>query len=70
MTALGNSCPKCLSGMVSLRDERQVFAHIIEADGPAKALLPIAIDRTYTCNKCGYMVTHRESPGCATGTGA
>jgi hypothetical protein len=55
-----NHCPKCLTGTVSVRDERKYFDPTIGLDGLRKTLEPIAIDWTYTCNKCGYIATNRE----------
>jgi predicted RNA-binding Zn-ribbon protein involved in translation (DUF1610 family) len=60
MTTEANRCPKCLTGMVSLRDERKHYGPEVGLPEVRKTLSPVAIDRTYTCDKCGYMATHRE----------
>jgi predicted RNA-binding Zn-ribbon protein involved in translation (DUF1610 family) len=54
-------CPKCLRGTVSLRDEHKYYGPEVGVAEMRKTLRPLAIDRTYTCNKCGYMETRRES---------
>jgi hypothetical protein len=63
MTTEANRCPKCLTGWVSLRDERKYYGPDVGLADVHETLIPVAIDRTYTCNKCGYMVTHREPAG-------
>ena len=61
MATESTTCPKCLSGTVSLRDQRKCYGPQAEMADGQKILIPVAIDRTYTCNKCGYIVTHRET---------
>jgi len=61
MASFPSTCPKCHSGTASLRDQRSYYGPETEVAAIRKTLIPIAIDRTYTCNKCGYMVTHRET---------
>ena len=56
-----SACPKCQSGTVSLRDQRNYYGPETEVAAIRKTLIPIAIDRTYTCDKCGYMSTQRET---------
>jgi hypothetical protein len=46
--------------MVSLRDERKYYGPEVGFAEMRKTLTPVAIDRTYTCDKCGYMATYRE----------
>jgi hypothetical protein len=60
MTIVATTCPKCQSGAVSLRDQRNCYGPETEVAAIRKPLIPIAIDRTHTCDKCGYMTTQRE----------
>ena len=59
-TNVQSRCPKCMSGTVSLRDQRNYYGPEGELAAVRKTLIPIAIDRTYTCNKCGHMEAHRD----------
>jgi hypothetical protein len=55
-----NRCPRCLIGMVSLRDERKYHGAEAGTASLHRNLVPVAIDRAYTCDNCGYMATYRE----------
>jgi hypothetical protein len=60
MTNVAIMCPKCLSATVSLTHQKKSYGPDAELVGSRKTLTPLAINRTYTCDQCGYIVTHSE----------
>jgi hypothetical protein len=60
MVAALNLCPQCKLGIVSLRDERKCYGPETELGKSHRWIVPIAVDRTYTCDGCGYMIRKRD----------